>query len=71
LTLVRPWRARTEGNVDYGGRAQGTVEGTILSTRLKAIPVIFWQKMWLLSAFILRLSPEAQLKSFGLITLTE
>lgn len=46
---------RAESDVDFGGLAQGvgvgSWRGTIVTTRLKTIIVIFWQRKWLLRRF--------------------
>lgn len=62
----------TECSGNCVGLAQEVSEGTILTIWLVAIPVIFWQSIWLHALFprIKNLS-KAKLKSNGLISLAE
>lgn len=50
------------GNEDYG--AQEVSEGTLLATGIETIFMIFWQRTWLLFAFVLSLCLRLSSKSF-------
>jgi hypothetical protein len=64
------WR---EGGREGGERGEQVSKSkrfqrrAILATGLEIILVIFWQRMWLLFALVLRNPPESKCKSFGLI----
>lgn len=52
-----------KGNMDYAGSSQKVSKETIL--------LIFWQRMWLIFAIVLKNFPESKLNSFGLMTFAE
>ena len=46
-------------------------KGITAAVELQIITVIFWQRMWLLSALVKKKLSEAKLKNYGLIAFTE
>ena len=58
----------TESDVDYNSLLQ---RERILGSGLENVLVIFWRRMWLLSALVQNNLPGSKLKRFGLMELAE